>query len=163
MSAGADIARLLLRGTIGTTMIAHGVKHGRTLEGTGKWFGGLGFRKPELQAKLSAAVEVGSGTALLAGAGTPFASSAVVGILAVAFRTVHIPNGFFITSEGYEYVANLAVASTVLAALGPGPASADRRLGLDEKLSGVTGAAIAAGLGTGAAAAQLKTFWSNPG
>jgi putative oxidoreductase len=162
MSSGADLARLLLRGTLGGTMIAHGVKHGRTLDGTAKWFGGLGFRKPELQARLSATIEVGSGAALLAGVGTPFACSSVVGIMAVAFRTVHIPNGFFITGEGYEYVGNLAAASTALAALGPGPTSIDRGLGIDRKLSGLTGAAIATGLGVGTAVAQLKTFWAKP-
>jgi putative oxidoreductase len=115
-----------------------------------------------LQAKLSAGVEVGSGAALLAGAGTPLASSAVVGIMVVAFRTVHIRNGFFITAEGYEYVTNLAVASTALAALGSGPASVDRRLGLDERLSGVTRAVIATSVGAITAAAQLKMFWTKP-
>src|SRR5262245_48766690 len=101
-------------------MITHGVRHGRTLDGTAGWFRSIGFRQARLQAQLSAAVEIGAGTALVAGAGTPLAASAVVGTMGVAARTVHLPNGFFVNAEGYEYVMNLAIASTALAALGPG-------------------------------------------
>ena len=82
--AGVDVARLLLRAARGSTMIAHGVRHGRTLAGTARWFDSIGFRQPRLQAVTSAAVEVGAGTALLAGAATPLAASAVVGTMAVA-------------------------------------------------------------------------------
>jgi putative oxidoreductase len=159
---GIDVARLGLRTAIGATMIAHGVRHGRTLDGTARWFGSIGFKQPKLQAAASAAVETGAGVALIAGAGTPLAASAVVGTLAVAARTVHVPNGFFITREGYEYVMNLSVASVALAALGPGDLSVDRLLGIHEKLSPASRAALAAGLGLGAAALQLAVFWRAP-
>jgi len=160
--SGKDVASLVLRAAIGGTMIAHGVKHGRTLEGTAGWFGSIGFREPKLQAAASAAVEVGAGTALIAGAATPLAAAAVVGTMAVAARSVHIPNGFFITGEGYEYVLNLAAASVALAAIGPGAISVDRLLGLDEKLTHGQRAAIAAGVGLTAAAVQLATYWRRP-
>ncbi|GAA4678349.1 DoxX family protein [Pseudonocardia yuanmonensis] len=159
---GREVAAVLLRGVIGGTMIAHGVKHGRTLKGTAGWFGSIGFREPELQARASAAVEVGSGALLLAGAGTPLASAAVVGTMGVAARTVHVPNGFFITNEGWEYVANLATAAVALAAIGPGRFSVDHALGIDRKLRGARGAALAAGLGLAGAAAQLAAFWKAP-
>jgi putative oxidoreductase len=159
---GIDVARLGLRTAIGATMIAHGVRHGRTLDGTARWFGSIGFKQPKLQAAASAAVETGAGVALIAGAGTPLAASAVVGTLAVAARTVHVPNGFFITKEGYEYVMNLSVASVALAALGPGDLSVDRLLGIHEKLTPASRAALAAGLGLGAAALQLAVFWRAP-
>ena len=159
---GIDVARLGLRVTIGATMIAHGVRHGRSLDGTARWFSSIGFRQPRLQAMASAAVETGAGAALIAGAGTPVAASAVVGTLAVAARTVHLPNGFFITTEGYEYVLNLSVASVALAALGPGDLSVDRLLGIHEKLTPARRAALAAGLGLGAAAVQLAAFWRAP-
>ncbi|MBE1536867.1 DoxX family protein [Actinomadura algeriensis] len=159
---GLDLARLLLRSAVGGTMIAHGVKHGRTLDGTAGWFRSIGFRRHRLQARLSAAIEVGAGAALVAGAGTPLAASAVVGTMGVAARTVHQPNGFFITAEGYEYVLNLAVATTALAALGPGRYSVDSALGLDRRFSGRRAAAVAAGLGLAGAAAQLAAFWSRP-
>jgi putative oxidoreductase len=157
-----DVASLVLRAAIGGTMIAHGVRHGRTLEGTGRWFGSIGFRKPKAQAVASAVVEVGSGAALLAGAATPLAASAVVGTMTVAARSVHLPNGFFITGEGYEYVLNLSVASIALAAIGPGAFSIDHLLELDKKLTPWQGAALAAGAGIGAAAVQLAMFWRRP-
>ncbi|HEV7469614.1 MAG TPA: DoxX family protein [Pseudonocardia sp.] len=114
------MARLLLRTVLGGTMIAHGLKHGRSLDGTAGWFGSIGFKEPQLQARASAIVETGAGAALIAGAGTPLAAAAVVGTMGVAARSVHQPNGFFITAEGYEYVLNLAAASVALAGLGPG-------------------------------------------
>jgi putative oxidoreductase len=157
-TSGVDAVQLLLRVAIGGTMIAHGVKHGRSLEGTAGWFGSIGFKQPELQAKASAVVEVGAGAALVVGAGTPAAAAAVVGTMAVAARSVHLPNGFFITSEGWEYVTNLAVAAVALAAIGPGKWSVDRALGIDTALNGNQAAALAGGLGLAAAGAQLAGF-----
>lgn len=156
------VAPLLLRSVVGSTMIAHGLRHGRTLEGTAGWFESIGFREPMLQARLSAMVEVGAGTALLLGVGTPFAASAVVGTMAVAARTVHLRNGFFITEEGYEYVLTLAAASTALAASGPGRLSVDRLLKRQNRLTGLKGAVVSAGLGVAAAAGQLRAFWREP-
>jgi putative oxidoreductase len=107
-------------------------------------------------------VEVGAGAALIAGAGTPLAASAVVGTMTVAARSVHLENGFFITAEGYEYVLNLSAASVALAAIGPGSLSVDRMLGIHDKLSPAQRAGLAAGLGLAAAAAQLAAFWQHP-
>lgn len=160
---GTEIASLLLRGIVGGTMIAHGVKHGRSLAGTAGWFGSIGFRKPDLQARASAVVEVGTGAMLVAGAATPLAAAGVVGTMGVAARSVHAPNGFFVTAEGWEYVTNLAAAAVAIAAIGPGRLSVDRVLGGDRRWSGARGAALAAGLGTAAGAAQLATFWRRPG
>jgi putative oxidoreductase len=159
MSGGSDLARLVLRAAVGGTMIAHGVRHGRTLDGTAGWFGSLGFRRPRLQAVTSAVVEVGAGTAIAAGIATPVAASAVVGTMAVAARTVHLPNGFFVVGEGYEYVGNLAAAAVALAALGPGRFSLDRALGLHEWGTPGRRVGLALGLGLAGAAAQLAAFW----
>jgi putative oxidoreductase len=156
------MASLILRAALGTTMIAHGVKHGRTIEGTAGWFRSIGFRDPKLQAWLSAAVEVGAGCALLAGLATPLAAAAIVGTMAVAGRSVHVRNGFFITSEGYEYVLNLGAAAVALSALGPGRYSVDHlfwRAGDDPSV--YRGLATAA-LGLGGAALQLAAFWRRP-
>lgn len=160
---GTELARLLLRAMIGGTMIAHGVRHAKTLEGTAGWFGSLGFRQPELQARTSAAVEISSGAALLAGAATPLAASGVIGILGVAAGSVHRPNGFFIVDEGYEYVLALSVAAASLAALGPGRISVDRALGLDDRVSGRVAGLAAIGLGVAGALGHLKLFWTKPG
>jgi putative oxidoreductase len=160
--SGRDVASLVLRAAVGGTMVAHGVRHGRSLEGTAGWFGSIGFKQPRLQAIASSAVEVGAGAALIAGAGTPLAAAAVVGTMAVAARSVHLENGFFITAEGYEYVLNLSAASVALAAIGPGGLSVDRLLGLHDRLTPWQRAGLAAGVGLAAAAAQLAVFWERP-
>jgi len=82
--------------------------------------------------------------------------------MAVAARTVHIPNGFFVVGEGYEYVGNLATTSVALAAMGPGRWSLDRALGLHEWGTPAKRVALAAGLGLAGAAAQLALFWRKP-
>ncbi|HVW41209.1 MAG TPA: DoxX family protein [Amycolatopsis sp.] len=157
--SGGEVARLLLRAAVGGTMVAHGVRHGRTLDGTAGWFGSLGFRQPRLQAQASAVVEAGAGAALIAGMATPLAAAAVVGTLGVAAHVVHRPNGFFITAEGWEYVMNLGTAAVALAGLGPGRWSVDRLVGVDRRLHGAKAAAVAAALGLGAAAAQVAVFY----
>jgi putative oxidoreductase len=159
---GRGMACLLLRGVLGGTMIAHGMKHARSLRGTAGWFDSIGFRRPMLQAKASAVVEVCSGALLLGGAATPLAAAAVVGTMGVAARSVHLDNGFFITAEGWEYVANLAAAAVALAGIGPGPLSLDHVMGLDRRVTGAGAAAIAAGVGLTAAAVQLAAFWRRP-
>jgi putative oxidoreductase len=158
---GRETASLLLRAAVGGTMIAHGVRHHRTQKGTADWFGSIGFRDPQLQARLSAVTEIGSGTLLIAGAATPLAAAAVVGTMSVAIRSVHLPHGFFITADGVEYVANLAVGSVALAGLGPGRWSVDHLIGT-ERWSGARTAVLAGVLGLSAAAVQLALFWRRP-
>lgn len=158
---GVGLARLLLRGIVGGTIAAHGLKHGKTLPGTAGWFGSIGFRQPMMQARSSAVIEVASGAALVAGLGTPLAAAAVIGTMGVAAGSVHIPNGFFITSEGYEYTLALSGAAAAIAALGPGRLSLDRVFGLDRRSGAAIGLAAIA-LGAGGAAGHLKMFWSKP-
>jgi putative oxidoreductase len=82
--------------------------------------------------------------------------------MTVAARTVHARNGFFITAEGWEYVANLAAAAVVLAGLGPGPYSVDHLLGLHRKLTTRRSMTITAGLGLAASALHLGLYWRKP-
>nr|WP_257101749.1 DoxX family protein [Streptomyces sp. alain-838] len=90
------------------------------------------------------------------------AAAAVVGTMGVAGRAVHRDNGFFVNAEGYEYVLNIAVATTALAALGPGRWSVDRALRTDRLLTGLPAAVVAGGVGAAGAAAQLAAFWDRP-
>lgn len=155
------MARLALRVAVGGTMVAHGWNHlygGGRIDGTARWFAGIGMRQPRAQAWLASITEVAAGSALVAGAATPLAAAGVVGPLAVAIASVHRKNGFFVFREGWEYTGNLIVAAMVVAALGPGRWSVDRALGVDGRLSGRRGAAIAA-LGLAGAAAQLAAFY----
>jgi putative oxidoreductase len=162
MGTNSDFARLVLRGTVGGAMLAHGLKHAKTLEGTAGWFKSIGFSQPDLQAKASAAAEIGSGAALLAGLGTPYAASAVIGTMGVAAGAAHLDNGYFITSSGYEYNLALSAAAAAIASMGPGTLSIDRLFGKQARLTGWTGGVFAIVIGLAAASAHLKAFWTKP-
>ena len=157
-----DVAGVILRAALAGTMIAHGVRHARTLEGTAGWFGSIGFDQPELQAKASAAIEIGSGAALALGLATPLSASAVVGTMSVAYMSVHRPNGYFVIKEGWEYVGFISAACLAASALGGGQLSVDRLLGLHTVGTPVKRAAITAAAGIAGAAVQLRLFWRNP-
>ena len=149
------IAALLLRLTLGVTMLAHGYNHvwgGGKIAGTARWFGSIGFRAPKLQAWVASITELGAGVLLLFGLMTPLAAAAVAGTLTVAFIANHARNGFFIfrPGEGYEYVLMIILVSLGLSALGGGEASLDHAFGIDIDPW--------AGLGIGIAGSVLGLF-----
>lgn len=159
----SEVVVTALRLWLGVVMLAHGVSHARTQEGTANWFAKKGFRQPALNAKASAAGELAIGTALIVGLATPLAAAGVVTIMAVAFWAIHRRAGFFVFArpdEGWEYVATVVLAALVLATLGPGPWSVDAAIGWD-RFDGWTGLGIAS-LGFAAAAGQLALMWRRP-
>jgi putative oxidoreductase len=157
-----DIALLILRLWAGIVMIAHGVNHGRNLDGTARWFESVGFSSPRLNAQLSFLNEIAIGIGLIVGLLTPIAAAALAATMVVAFWSIHRFAGFFVfhrPDEGYEYVATLAVVALVIAIVGPGVVSVDDVLGID--LAGGVGAAIY-GVGVLVATVQLAVFWRKP-
>ncbi len=160
-AAGVDIASLVLRVSVGGTLIAHGWNHafgGGRIEGTAGWFESLGLRPGRLHALMATATEIGAGLLLLLGLLTPLAAAGAVGTMAVAFVIAHLRNGFFIfrPGQGYEYVLMIIM---VACALGGGAVSLDRALGISGDLSGWTGLAITALAGGLGAALLLAVFW----
>ncbi|MFC5752430.1 DoxX family protein [Actinomadura rugatobispora] len=154
------VALLLVRVVVGLTMIAHGLNHwrgGGRIEGTGRWFGGLGLRHGVLQAWMSVVTEIGAGILLVAGLLTPLACAAVISVMLVAGLLAHRPNGFFVFKDGYEYVLVLAVVTLALAVLGPGRLSLDAAAGTE--VDGWVGGGIALGVAVVATAGLLATFW----
>ena len=157
-----DTASLILRVVLGVTLIAHGWNHGfgpGGLKGTAGWFESIGLRPAKVHAAVSSYLELAAGAALVVGFLVPFAAAAGIGIMTVAFVTVHRRNGFFIfrEGEGYEYVMTVAFALTALAVLGGGQASLDHALGLD--LDGIAIGLGAAAAGVVGAAGMLVTSW----
>jgi putative oxidoreductase len=157
-----DTASLILRLILGVTLMAHGWNHGfgpGGLKGTAGWFESIGLRPAKVHAAVSSYLELAAGAALVVGFLVPFAAAAGIGIMTVAFVTVHRRNGFFIfrEGEGYEYVMTVAFALTALAVLGGGQASLDHALDLD--LDGIAIGLGAAAAGVVGAAGMLVTSW----
>jgi putative oxidoreductase len=157
-----DIGLAVLRCWAGVVMLAHGINHARNQEGTATWFAKVGYKSPELNARLSSLTEIAVGLGLLAGLLTTVAAAGLASIMAVAFWSIHRFSGFFVfnrPTEGYEYVTTMAVVALVIAIFGPGGISLDAVVGTD--LDGLVGAGIF-GLGIVAAAGQLAMFWRRP-
>jgi putative oxidoreductase len=71
--------------------------------------------------------------------------------MTAAVLSVHLPNGFFVASNGYEYNLVLAAAVFALAGIGAGDWSLDNALGIDLAGTGwalgALGAGVLGGLG----------------
>ena len=159
----ADVGLLALRAGVGLVMIAHGYNHifgGGKIQGTARWFEGLGMRPGALHAWTASATELGAGTLLVLGALTPLAAAGVIGVMTVALITNHLRNGFFIfrPGEGYEYVMTLTIAALALAGTGAGRLSVDHAAGAFQP-PGWEGMALGAGVGVAGAATLLAVFW----
>jgi putative oxidoreductase len=74
----------------------------------------------------------------------------VFAVMLVAAVTVHLKQGFFVTTGGYEYTLILASAALSLAFTGPGSLSLDALLGFDQGGALWGGMALLVGLAGGA-------------
>ena len=160
---GFDWAMLVLRVGAGLVILAHGINHARGRSRTTAWFESIGFRKAEMQWFASTASELAIGAALIIGLLTGPAAAGLIAVMFVAFWSVHKNNGFFIfrPGEGWEYVATLAIIGATIALAGPGSASVDNALGIEETFAGGVGALLISA-GVAAAALQLVTFFRPP-
>jgi putative oxidoreductase len=159
---GLDTAAALLRLTLGTVMLAHGISHafgGGKLAGTARWFDSMGLRPGKVHAIAATITETVAGTLLLLGAATPLATAMVVSTMLVAFLTSHRSNGFFIYNpgQGWEYVTVLAATALALSALGPGTWSIDHAAGWEPTV--IISLGLTAGLGVAAAIGLLVIAW----
>jgi len=131
-----EIGLLLLRLTVGLTLAAHGAQKlfgwfgGPGLDATGQGLAALGFHPGRRHALMAGLVEAGGGLLLVVGFLTPVAAAIVFSVMLVAAVSVHVRQGFFITSGGYEYTLVLGIAGLTVAFTGPGALSVDALLGL---------------------------------
>lgn len=156
-----DVAVLIPRVLLAIIMFMHGYNHWRGpggVQGTARWFGGLGLQPAIVHAWTSVLIEFAAAAGFLLGLFSPLAGAATVGVMTVAGIAEHRKNGFFVFKEGYEYVLFIAGTCVALGILGPGRYSLDRALGIDDNLDGWTGGGIAL-LGVLGAAGMLAACW----
>ena len=79
--------------------------------------------------------------------------------MATAIRTVHQPNGPWVTDNGWEYPAVIIATVLTIAQIGPGSVSLDAALGTERSGTGWALAALAAGVG---GSALLLRDWERP-
>lgn len=117
----SQYAALLLRVTLGSVLIAHGLLKPLvfTMAGTVQFFESVGF--PGFLAYVTVVIELVAGTLLILGYRTREASLAAVPVLLGA-ASVHIPNGWVFSAPngGWEYPVFLAIAAIVQSLLGDG-------------------------------------------
>lgn len=158
-----DFGLLVLRVVVGLVFAFHGYAkffRGGRLAGTAGWFDGMGMRPGHLHARAAAGGEVLTGICLALGLFTSFAGLGLVGLMSVAFWTVHKGNGLLITKDGWEYNLVLATIGVSVATLGAGEWSLDNALGID--LNGTTGFVISLVGGLAVAAGLLATCYRPP-
>jgi putative oxidoreductase len=133
MATALLIARIL----VGAAFFGHGAQKlfgwfgGYGIKGTGGFFEQLGFRPGTLFAVAAGLGEIGGGTLTALGLGGPLGPALIVMVMLVAMFSVHLPNGFWQSANGYELNTMNIAAALVLGFTGPGPLSLDTAFAID--------------------------------
>ncbi len=134
LQSDAAISALVLRIPLGIILAAHGAQKlfgwfgGYGLEGTGQWMASIGLEPGYLMALAAGSAEFFGGIALILGLLTRPAALVAAVTMAVALVVVHLPNGLFLSNDGYEFALALLAVSVALVFQGGGALSVDRVL-----------------------------------
>lgn len=120
----------MLRVVVGIVFAAHGWQKLSMMgfDGVAGFFGSLGVPLPMLAAVVVTLLELVGGIALILGIGTRVVAALLAVDMLAALLLVHLPNGIFVSNNGYELVLLLLAAGVYFALVGPGPLSLDNRL-----------------------------------
>ncbi|ETI59188.1 DoxX family protein [Marinomonas profundimaris] len=130
----SGIASTILRIPVGLILMAHGAQKlfgafgGYGLEGTGQWMASIGLEPGYLMALLAGSAEFFGGLALVIGLLVRPASAVIAFTMLMAIVTVHLANGLFMASNGYEYALTLLVVTVSLVFSGAGSFSIDKAI-----------------------------------
>jgi putative oxidoreductase len=126
-----DLALLIVRIIIGLAFAAHGAQKlfgwfgGYGPKGTGGWFESIGIKPGVLAAVAVGMVEFFGGILLAAGLFTSVAAILLAATMVGAIAKVHGKNGFWNTSNGYEFNLVLIAVFVAIAIFGAGNYSLD--------------------------------------
>jgi putative oxidoreductase len=133
-ATNAGWGALALRLPVGIIFAAHGAQKlfgwfgGHGLEGTGQWLASIGLAPGYLMALLAGGAEFFGGLALILGLLVRPAGAVLAFAMLVAIFSVHVGNGLFMSSNGYEFGLALLAVSVSLMFSGAGRASIDAAL-----------------------------------
>ncbi|WP_171644715.1 DoxX family protein [Paenibacillus phytorum] len=122
---------LIIRLVIGLSFAAHGSQKvfgwfgGYGPKGTGGFFDSIGIKPGVLMAVLAGLAEIAGGLLFAAGLWTPLGAALIVLIMLGAIIKVHAKNGYWVTSNGYEYNLTLIAIAVGVALIGAGEYSLD--------------------------------------
>lgn len=134
LSTNTLFTSLVLRISAGIIFVAHGAQKlfgsfgGGGLEGTGQWMASIGLEPGYLMALGAGSAEFFGGIALILGLLTRPAAFVLAITMVVAIVTVHLPNGLFLSNNGYEFGLALLGMSVALVFSGGGKFSLDRKI-----------------------------------
>jgi putative oxidoreductase len=117
---------LIIRLVIGLTFAGHGAQKlfgwfgGGGLKGTAGWLASMNLKPAFLLALITGIFEFAGGLLFAAGIWTPLAAIMIAVTMIGAIVTVHGKNGFWATSNGFEYNLILIAAVVGVALTGPG-------------------------------------------
>ena len=126
-AAWSDIGPLVLRLALGLVFFMHGYDKVfvKGIPGITGFMGSLGLPFPTLMAYLVSYGELVGGLLLILGILTYWVSIVNIIIATVAFVTVHMTKGFFVSAGGYEFIMLIWAASVSLLVSGAGKFSLD--------------------------------------
>lgn len=120
-----------LRIPVGLIFAAHGSQKlfawfgGYGIAGTGQYMDSIGLGPGALMALLAGSAEFFGGLLLVLGLLTRPAAALLAVTMLVAVLVVHLPNGLFMSNNGYEYALTLLLISVALFINGAGKFSLD--------------------------------------
>lgn len=109
---------LIIRLVVGLTFMGHGCQKlfgwfgGYGPKGTGGWMESLGIKPGVFMAVLAGFGELIGGFLFAAGWYTPLSALILTVIMLVAILKVHVQNGYWVSSNGYEF--NLVLIAVVI-------------------------------------------------
>lgn len=122
---------LIIRLVIGLTMAAHGTQKlfgwfgGYGPKGTGGFFESIGIKPGILMAVAAGLAELAGGLLFAAGLWTEVGAALIIITMLMAIIKVHAKNGYWVTSNGFEYNAALIVVALGVALIGAGDYAID--------------------------------------